>query len=586
LGEAESEAENIASVLRQLGYFVKPVIGEDQGATNVLSALYQKPWRILHVSAHGVFELLHKDERPRSGVLLSDGLLITAAEIQAMELVPELVVLSCCHLGTLDFSRAGHKFAASIARELIDIGVRCVIVAGWAVTDASARLFGETFYEELLLRQKTFGDAVFAARRAVWNAQPGDITWGAFQAYGDPGWLAEPRATGRGGPSNGEHFASLHELVDELGQLRVTLARNQEFQTEAEIQAHVELVNHLLEERCPAAWQQLPGLQSALGATFRDLTKFEQAREALLAAVQTPDARGVVPIRDIELLASVETRWGEKFAEDELALHAQQSAAERIDRTKPLVGEQLIDLALERLNKLDDLLSAGTLVAKASSNVTSFNGERAALRGSAWKRKAALYARRMLMCEDPQQREGLAKQLADALLNSVEAYRCAEGVPDSSNFSPYHALNRLELDTLTPWTEEKPQVAAVELAKVCVHRIGNAFECAPNPWDALMGPEALLVIELLDGKLGRLDQGGDESLSHLKRAYSEAMDNMVFKPSELESAAAQLELLSRFYDALYLTSKAESHYKTAERLLELCRQLQRGRPERRDRPKL
>ncbi|HEY5959938.1 MAG TPA: CHAT domain-containing protein, partial [Polyangiaceae bacterium] len=263
LPDAEAEAEAVVGVLRAFGYDVKPVIGEDQTATNVLSALYQKPWRILHISAHGVFGLRHRDGKLRSGVLLSDGLLITASEIQAMELVPELVVLSCCHLGTLDIGRDGDKFAASVARELIDIGVRCVIVAGWAVSDNSARLFGETFYAELLLQRQSFGDAVFSARKAVWDAQPGDITWGAFQAYGDPGWLAEPRANSRNAQSGTNRFASIHELVDELGQLRVTLSRNRDYQTEAEIQAQMALVSSLLRERCPAAWQQLPGLQSA-----------------------------------------------------------------------------------------------------------------------------------------------------------------------------------------------------------------------------------------------------------------------------------------------------------------------------------
>ncbi|MGS0758650.1 CHAT domain-containing protein, partial [Roseateles sp. GG27B] len=67
-------------------------------ASDVLAKLYAKPWRLLHISAHGVFDLMHVDGRCRSGVLLSDGLLITAAEIAAMETVPELVFLNCCHL--------------------------------------------------------------------------------------------------------------------------------------------------------------------------------------------------------------------------------------------------------------------------------------------------------------------------------------------------------------------------------------------------------------------------------------------------------------------------------------------------------
>ena len=136
----------------------------------MLALLYRQPYRIVHISAHGVFDLLHRDGRRRSGVVLSDGLLITAAEIAAMETVPELVYLSCCHLGQVDATvRDGNKLAASIAGELIEIGVRCVVVAGWAVDDQQAQLFGETFYRSLLQHRQPFGDAVFQARRAVWE---------------------------------------------------------------------------------------------------------------------------------------------------------------------------------------------------------------------------------------------------------------------------------------------------------------------------------------------------------------------------------------------------------------------------------
>ena len=66
--------------------------------------------------------------------------------------------------------RDGNKLAASVARELIDIGVRCVVVAGWAVDDKLAQQFGEVFYQSLLQDRRPFGDAVFEARQALWDA--------------------------------------------------------------------------------------------------------------------------------------------------------------------------------------------------------------------------------------------------------------------------------------------------------------------------------------------------------------------------------------------------------------------------------
>ena len=121
LVHAEEEAEAVAAVLGSLGYAVEAVIGDDRTANDVLAALFREPWRIVHISAHGVFDQMHVDGKPRSGVVLSDGLLITAAEIAAMESVPELVFLNCCHLAKVDFvSHDGNRLAASLSRELIE----------------------------------------------------------------------------------------------------------------------------------------------------------------------------------------------------------------------------------------------------------------------------------------------------------------------------------------------------------------------------------------------------------------------------------------------------------------------------------
>ncbi len=56
-------------------------------------------------------------------------------------------------------------FAAGVADKLIEIGVRCVIAAGWAVDDGPAETFATTFYRELLAGA-TFVDAVGRARRS------------------------------------------------------------------------------------------------------------------------------------------------------------------------------------------------------------------------------------------------------------------------------------------------------------------------------------------------------------------------------------------------------------------------------------
>jgi CHAT domain-containing protein len=389
---AESEANEVAGLLQGLGYQVVVAIGSDRRAIDVLTRLYQQAYRLVHISAHGVFDQPHIDGRQRTGVVLSDGLLITAAEIQAMETVPELVFLSCCHLGKVDAIslaeasaertvRDGHLLAASVARELINIGVRCVVVAGWAVDDGGAMIFGQAFYRSLLLDGRPFGEAVFEARKAVWAKNPQDITWGAFQAYGDPGWRAEPRMSSRSEQDDG--YASPEELLGELASRRVNLSRGSDRQTRRAIDAEISSLRRLLKDRCPAGWRRLPAIQSALGAIWSDLGELAEARTALIDAIQSEDSDGQVPMRAIEQLANVEARLGEKTA-----------------------NEALIQSALARLEMLDRLL--GSAADQARDPGSAVNAERSALRGSAAKRQASLHARRLLAAwnsSEPGQRQ-------------------------------------------------------------------------------------------------------------------------------------------------------------------------------------
>ena len=74
-----------------------------------------------------------------------------SAEIAAMRQIPRLVFFNTCHptagepLIVPNFDRVA--FAAGLARALIEIGVECVVVAGWAVDDVAATKFATTFYD-------------------------------------------------------------------------------------------------------------------------------------------------------------------------------------------------------------------------------------------------------------------------------------------------------------------------------------------------------------------------------------------------------------------------------------------------------
>src|SRR4029434_7060425 len=98
----------------------------------------------------------------RTGMVLDNGVFLTVVEIGQMQQVPELVFLNCCHIGQTGAERVDYpsgeftRLAASVSRELIEMGVRAVVAAGWAVRDGAALNFASKFYARML-DGETFG---------------------------------------------------------------------------------------------------------------------------------------------------------------------------------------------------------------------------------------------------------------------------------------------------------------------------------------------------------------------------------------------------------------------------------------------
>ena len=172
-------ASRITNVMADTENGPKPI------ARTVINALLSDYWRVVHVAGHGA--LPAHDGSP-GGVVLSDKTFLGPPEIEAMRVVPELVFINCCHLGAFPAKALLYNrvdFASGVARKLIDIGVRCVIAAGWAVDDGAAQEFATTFYKSLL-RGERFIEAVARARIAAHRFDGN--TWAAYQCYGDPDW--------------------------------------------------------------------------------------------------------------------------------------------------------------------------------------------------------------------------------------------------------------------------------------------------------------------------------------------------------------------------------------------------------------
>ena len=128
---------------------------------------------VLHISAHG----RHAADNPLfSGVELADGPLF-GYDIDRLERVPALVVLSACELGRSSV-RWGQE-AVGMAPAWLNAGVRCVIAAPASVNDELAR--------ELLSATHARLAAGIAPADALAEATRSASAASAFQCYG-AGW--------------------------------------------------------------------------------------------------------------------------------------------------------------------------------------------------------------------------------------------------------------------------------------------------------------------------------------------------------------------------------------------------------------
>lgn len=552
LAGAEQEAQAVNEALMRQGYQVESAIGQGYKALDVITRLYQKPYRIVHIAAHGLFEELAADGLTRTGVVLSDGLLLGAAEIGQMETVPEMVFLNCCHLAqTHPRPVAYNRLAYSVSRELIEIGVRCVVAAGWAVDDDAADTFARVFYRAILEEKLAFGDAVFEARRETYRRHGASITWGAYQAYGDPAWRVDPRAeTSSGAPDAGK-FVALEELVDQLEQVRLGIYRRGERMARREAQAVVAQLQRLV-SRCPSNWLCWPAVNYELAQTYALLGEdyFAEASRLYRAALAADDDSARIPLAAIGQLANVESRLGEQ--NDEPAQ---------------------IDRAIQRLVELDRAIDENDCVSPPPpvEQRAAIAVERQSLIGSAYKRKAATYARRILASGKRASRES-KRAFETALGKARAAYQRAWDASRSERFDPYPALNWLSLQTL-----ESDYPDGIAECRACAQEANERFSDSPDVWHAVMAAEARLVEALCRGALSGDDGAAEKVLEEIHESYAEALANVQAAPREVSSLTRQLCLLALLFDAKGATrtqaERARRDARTAQRLRRLADRL-------------
>jgi len=170
---AAREGELVAAALSAQGFEVNTVI---QGtAMNVVAALFERPWGVLHIAAHAF--------GGRSGaaeIVLDQGVFLGPDEFSRMRRVPDLVFLNADHVG----AALPESNADDLTSVLLKRGARAVLVASSSINDEGGTEFAGAFYEALT-RGDTFGQAVLHARRVEYHGAADRMTWAAYQAFGD-----------------------------------------------------------------------------------------------------------------------------------------------------------------------------------------------------------------------------------------------------------------------------------------------------------------------------------------------------------------------------------------------------------------
>ena len=502
---AASEVRAVERCLTGARFTVRSCIHGDPDT--ILTALHADAYRILHLAGHGVHDFpvapgasegtVPHAARRVSGMVIGRGAFLTAAAVEQMRRVPELVFINCCHLARVDQATAAkplqegqfQRFAANIAAQFIKMGVRAVVAAGWAVDDAAAETFATAFYAHLL-RGAPFGEAVLRARNDTYERHPGVNTWGAYQCYGDPAYTFVPDGAGEDGAARPSPVASaetLRELLD-LAQRAKTCAPDEEGWL-------VEALDSLAAAIRPD-WLRRGDILAALGIAYGELRRFDLA---VLRLRQALAADGSPSVAAIEQLANFESRAA-------VDLHKGRAAG--------WAGEQPAALVRSAVDRLTRLLELGR------------TGERLSLLGAAYKRQAQITS-------------GAARRAA--LARMARCYREAHGPRDGEKTftvcDTYPLLNWLTAEILHGWAGGKPGVDIARWLEEARAEGVQRDRRDPDFWAGTVAPDCDVLVHLLAGDL---DQG--PVAAPIGAAYA-TLRRRGASPRELSSIVEQLEFL-------------------------------------------
>jgi CHAT domain-containing protein len=483
---ARSEALAVRSCLTTSGELnVTDLISDDPslpGATarEVVNALFEKPWRVIHVAGHG----MPGATGAPGGVVLSNGTFLGPDEFRNMRTVPELVFVNCCYLGAADAAQLLNTrydravFASGVAGALISIGVRCVVAAGWAVDDEAAIVFAEEFYRSLL-RGNRFIVAVGEARAAARDSRPDLNTWAAYQCYGDPDWVFRARVTdpNQAAAPRVDDFTG----IGTASALKLALKRivvRTKFQG---VDVAEQLRNlEQLEKLFGAKWGGSGDVAELFGEALVEAGDLESGLQWYEKAVAAADA--TASIKAAEQLANVRGRLGweivEKAMRDLAARTKGEKGGPRTAKGRAAARRARVDAERSlktTIARADDLI-AQSLALLARLIAVEPTMERASLIGSAYKRQALVDAA-----------AGRGTRIQRDLRQMRDAYREAQTIGEKSGAADlyYPVSNRLTAEVALQAGAGRPRRLDRDAARMLRRSLQAKSATDPDFWSVV-----------------------------------------------------------------------------------------------------
>jgi CHAT domain-containing protein/tetratricopeptide (TPR) repeat protein len=175
---AEAEGQQVAQLLN-----AQFLTGNQATETEVVKQLSNAQY--VHLATHGLLDDYAGFGLPGAVALAptnSDDGLLTASEIQELNLTAELVVLSACDTGRGDITGDG---VVGLSRALIVAGVPSVVVSLWSVPDAPTSDLMVEFYRNFTEGKLDKAQALRQAMLTVMKTYPNPVDWAAFTLIGE-----------------------------------------------------------------------------------------------------------------------------------------------------------------------------------------------------------------------------------------------------------------------------------------------------------------------------------------------------------------------------------------------------------------